>query len=259
MDRPRLSAVLITKNASAHLRECLASLAFADEIVILDSGSSDSTESIAGEFHAEFVVDADWQGFGVQKNRALELATGDWVLSIDADEIVTPELRDDILRTLAAPAFAVYAMPRLSNFCGRWMRHGGWWPDPVTRLFRRERAKFSADAVHERLVFDGECGRLQSHLLHYSYDDFEQVLEKLDRYSTLGAQQAFARGARASLAQAIARGAWAFVRTYVVKLGFLDGGAGYLLARYNAQTTYYKYVKLGLLGRKAQLRSEERR
>jgi glycosyltransferase involved in cell wall biosynthesis len=245
---PRLSAVLITRNAARHLRECLQSVAFADEIIVLDSGSSDATESIAGEFHAEFVVDRDWRGFGVQKNRALDLATGEWVLSIDADEVVPPALRAEIEAVLATPQAEAYSMPRLSSFCGHWMRHGGWWPDRITRLFRRGRARFSADVVHERLVVDGASAELREHLLHYSYHSYEDVLDKLNRYSTLGAEQAFAAGKRATPLSAWARGAWAFVRTYLLRLGFLDGVAGYLLARYNAQTTFYKYVKLWRLG-----------
>ena len=249
--KPRLSVVLITLDADRHLRECLASVAWADELVVLDGGSRDNTPAIAAEFHARFMVEEDWQGFGVQKNRALALASGDWVLSIDADEIVTPELRAEIEALLSNPAAApVYELPRLSSFCGHWMRHGGWWPDPVVRLFRRGAARFSDDAVHERLVFEGSAPRLRNHLLHHSYDDFEQALDKMNRYSTLGAQQTFRAGKRASPLDAWARGAWAFLRTYVLRLGFLDGAAGWMLARYNAQTTYYKYLKLWHLGRK---------
>lgn len=245
----RISAVLITLDAAAHLRECLESLAWCDEIVVLDGGSRDNTEAICAEFHAEFSVERDWQGFGVQKNRALELATGDWALSIDADEICTGPLRAEIERTIAEAQHDVYEIPRLSSFCGHWMRHGGWWPDPVARLFRRAQARFSDDVVHERLLFAGAPGRLHAHLLHYSYDSFEQALDKMNRYSTLGARQLFERGQRATPASAWARGAWAYVRTLILKLGLLDGGAGLMLARYNAQTTYYKYLKLWQLGR----------
>ncbi|HUP91529.1 MAG TPA: glycosyltransferase family 2 protein [Solimonas sp.] len=243
-----LSVVLITLNASKHLRECLESVAWAGEIVVLDGGSSDSTESIASEFHARFMVEPDWQGFGVQKNRALAFATGDWVLSLDADEVVTPALRAEIEAVLHAPRAEVFEMPRLSSFCGHWMRHGGWWPDPVTRLFRRGAARFSDDAVHERLLHQGAPARLGAHLLHYSYDDFEQALDKMNRYSSLGAGQAHRDGKRATPLTAWARGAWAFVRTYVLRLGLLDGSAGWMLALYNAQTTYYKYIKLWKLG-----------
>lgn len=249
--KPRLSAVLITLNAGSHLRECLASLAWADEIVVLDSGSTDNTEAICAEFRARFSVNKDWQGFGPQKNRALALATGEWVLSLDADEVCTPELRAQIEDAIAGGTAAAYEMPRLSSFCGHWMRHGGWWPDHVTRLFRLGAARFSNDAVHEHLIVDGAVSRLNAHLLHYTYDSLEQALEKMNRYSTLGAQQAFKLGKRATLPSAVLRGAWAFVRTYLLRRGFLDGAAGYQLARYNAQTTYYKYLKLAYLTRAA--------
>lgn len=241
---PTLSVIVIARNEARHIADCVRSAAFADEVIVLDSGSSDDTVDQARAAGAKVFVDADWQGFGVQKNRALALATGDWVLSLDADEIVPRALREEILATLRAPKVDVYAMPRLSSFCGHWMRHGGWWPDPVTRLFRRGAARFSDDRVHERLLHDGAPAMLRAHLKHYSYDDYEQALDKMNRYSTLGAQQAHAAGKRATLADAWLRGGWAFVRTFVLKRGFLDGRAGWLLARYNAQTTFWKYVKL---------------
>ncbi|MGH8541186.1 MAG: glycosyltransferase family 2 protein [Stenotrophobium sp.] len=246
---PHISAVLITKNAGARLHECLDSLKWAGEIVVLDSGSSDNTEAICAAFHARFSVESDWPGFGIQKNRALALATGDWVFSIDADEICTPELRAEIQDAVSRGDAEAYALPRLSNFCGHWMRHGGWWPDHVTRLFRRNAASFSDDVVHERLIVEGRTGLLKNHLLHYTYDTLDQALEKMNRYSTLGAEQAFRRGKRASLLTAWLRGGWAFLRTYFLRAGFLDGTAGYVLARYNAQGTYYKYLKLRYLGK----------
>ena len=250
MTTPRLSAVLITKNASAHLREYLAALAWADEIVVLDSGSTDDTRAICESARAHFVAAADWPGFGPQKNRAIDLARGEWILSIDADEICTPALRSAIEQAIESEApFAAYEMSRLSSFCGHFMRHGGWWPDRVTRLWPRGRARFSDDIVHERVIVDGPVGRLDAHLVHYTYDDLEQALEKANRYSTLGAQLAYKSGKRATLISAIARGAWAFVRGYILRRGFLDGAAGYQLARYNAQTTYYRYLKLAYLSR----------
>jgi glycosyltransferase involved in cell wall biosynthesis len=246
--RPRLSAVLITRDAQAHLRECLESLRFCDEIVVLDTGSSDGTRQICEQAGVKFSQVTDWPGFGPQKNRAIALASGDWVLSIDADEVCTPELRAAIEAALREPgAFAAFEMPRLSSFCGHWMRHGGWWPDRVTRLFRAGRARFSDDIVHEHLVVDGATGRLAPHLKHYTYDTLAQALQKQERYATMGAQQAFDRGARASGLIAVLRGAWAFVRTYVVRAGFLDGRAGLLLARYNARTTLLRYRKLAEL------------
>jgi glycosyltransferase involved in cell wall biosynthesis len=247
---PRLSAVLITMDAQAHLRECLGSVAWCDEIVVVDGGSRDATLAICAEFGAKLFSETDWRGFGVQKNRAIAKAGGDWIFVIDADEVCTPALRAELEAALAtAGDTAAFAMPRRSSFCGHWMRHGGWWPDHVTRVFARGLARFSDDVVHERLQVDGTVRRLLQPLLHYTYDSLEQALAKLDRYSTLGAQQAYARGRRATPLSAVLRGSWAFVRTYLLRLGLLDGWAGLMLAYYNAHGTYYRYLKLWLLGR----------
>jgi glycosyltransferase involved in cell wall biosynthesis len=194
----------------------------------------------------------DWPGFGPQKNRALDALDTDWILSIDADEIVSPELAAAIRAAIAAPDAEVYAVDRLSSFCGHWIRHSGWYPDWIPRLFKRGTARFSDDLVHERLVFDAPARRLTGKLMHYSYEDFETVLRKLDAYSTAGAQQRHAAGKRGSFGQALGRGAWAFVRTYVLRRGFLDGRAGFMIAAFNAQTVYYRFLKL------AQLATRER-
>lgn len=252
MSVPQLSVILITFNEAHNLADCLSSLqGLADEIVIVDNGSRDATLDIAAQFGARVVRTDDWPGFGPQKNRALDAATGEWVLSIDADERVTPELADEIRAVIAGNAAAAYEIPRLSWYCGRFMRHSGWYPDPVLRLFQRRRARFSDDLVHERLLPQDAVRRLQNHLLHYSFMNFSQVLEKVDRYSTASAQQMFARGRRATLLGAVVRGLWAFVRTYVLRRGFLDGPQGFALAVSNAQGTYYRYLKLWLLGRSA--------
>jgi hypothetical protein len=173
------------------------------------------------------------------------------VLSIDADERVTPQLRDEILAVVNAQdaAVAAWDMPRRSSYCGRFMAHSGWYPDRVTRLFRRGAARFSDDVVHERLLAQGAVGRLKGELLHHSYPDLETVLDKLNRYSTAGAQRMLLQGRRASVGGAVLRGLWAFVRTYLLQLGFLDGRMGFLLAVSNAEGTYYRYLKLWLLQR----------
>lgn len=248
---PKVSAVLISLNAQAHLRECLASVAWCDEIVVLDSGSTDATAAICAEFGARFCVGADWPGFGPQKNRAVALASHDWIFSIDTDEVCTPELRAQLQAAARDGAFPAYEMPRRSSFCGHFMRHGGWWPDHVTRLFRRGRARFSDSLVHERLVVDGPTGRLTTPLIHYTYDTLEQALAKAERYATVGAQQAHAAGKRSSRLEAQLRGAWAFFRTYVIRLGVLDGAPGFALAKYNAHTTRLRYLKLYALSQRA--------
>jgi glycosyltransferase involved in cell wall biosynthesis len=244
--RPTLSAIVITRNEAHNLHDCLQSMhGLVDEIVVVDSQSTDATVVIAQEHGATVAQPADWPGFGPQKNRALDMATCDWVLSIDADERVTPELADEIKLVLqTGHAHVAYKVPRLSSYCGKFIHHAGWQPDYVLRLFKRGTAKFSDDLVHERVVSDQKVVALQNHLLHYSYLNFSQVLSKVDAYSSASAKQAFARGKRSSVAGALGHGAWAFFRTYVIRRGFLDGAHGLALSISNAETSYYKYLKL---------------
>jgi glycosyltransferase involved in cell wall biosynthesis len=245
---PELSVILITRNEAANLRDCLASVVWADEIVVVDYASSDGTPTSARELGARVIETTDWPGFGPQKNRALANVTGDWVLAIDADERVTPELRVEIEQAIARGDCVAYVIPRLSSYCGRFMRHSGWWPDPVRRLFKRGRARFSEDRIHERLVVEGMVGTLSAPLLHYSFRDLEQVLAKVNHYSTESARMLQAQGRRAGLGTAISHGLWAFLRTYLFQLGFLDGREGFMLAVSNAEGSYYRYLKLMYLG-----------
>jgi glycosyltransferase involved in cell wall biosynthesis len=243
----RLSVILIVKDEEKNIRACLDSVRWADEIVVVDSGSTDATVEIARSY-ANKVVVRDWPGYGPQKNRALDLAQAEWVLSLDADERVSDELRAEIVSRLESqPPEAAFAIARRSNYCGRFMRHGGWWPDYVVRLFKRNQGRFSDDLVHEQVVVDGPVGRLESALIHYSYTDLEEVLDKLNRYSTAGARALQQRGKQASLLTAIGHGVWTFLRTYVLRLGFLDGREGFMLAVSNAEVSYYRYLKLALL------------
>lgn len=241
---PRLSVVIITKNAAAHITRCLTSVSWADEIIILDSGSVDDTLARARIFTDKIFTNTDWQGFGVQKNRALSYAQGDWVLSLDADEEVTPALKQEIFHALTQ-SHAAFRIPRQSCYCGRWMKHSGWSPDYVLRLFQRDAARFSDDLVHEQLLLlTGTQGTLNTPLLHYSFSSLEEVLAKVDTYSTASAQMRFQRGKRGSLRQAIVHGLWSFFRTYILHAGFLDGREGFMLAVSNAEGTYYRYLKL---------------
>lgn len=242
-----LSVIVITKNESHNIKACLLSAAFADEIVVLDSGSTDDTVEIARSMGARVSFSADWQGFGIQKNRALALASSEWVLSLDADERISDKLQAEIRATLAAPTFDVYSLPRLSSYCGQYMHHSGWYPDRVTRLFLRNSAGFSNDLVHEKVVTPCKIGALSAVLLHESFRDFEMVLDKVNRYSSAGAQRLLAKGASSSPAKAVGHGLWAFFRTYFLRLGFLDGRMGLVLALSNAEGTYYRYLKLWLL------------
>lgn len=245
----KLSVIIITQNESARIRRALDSVAWADEVVVVDSGSTDGTVALCRAAGAQ-VHEMDWPGFGPQKNRALGFATGDWVLSLDADEVVPPELRDEIQQAIAGPgAFTAYRIPRLSSFLGRPMRHSGWWPDHVCRLFRRGEARFTDALVHERLETTGPVGTLRNPLHHASVVTLDDSIDKMNRYSTDGARMLHEQGRRGSLAAALARGFWTFLRTYFLQAGFLDGREGLMLAIANAQGSYYRQAKLALLSR----------
>lgn len=249
-EHPSLSAIVITKNEEAVIKRCLDSVQWADEIIVVDSGSTDRTMEIAQQLHARAVVTPDWPGPGPQRNRAIAHATKDWILALDADEWVSPQLRDEILAVLRAPGPHVgYRLPRLSSYCGRRMRHGGWWPDYVSRLFKRGSARFGGGIVHDHLVSDGPLGKLRNPLLHEAITDLDDMLLKLNSYSSWGAQSLHERGRRAGLATALGHGAWTFLRTYLLRAGFLDGREGFMLAVSNAEGAYYKYLKLMLMGR----------
>jgi glycosyltransferase involved in cell wall biosynthesis len=245
----RLSAIVITKDEAANIGDCLDSLAFCDERIVVDCGSGDGTLMIAKQKGAR-VGFHEWTGFGAQKNYALSLARGDWVLSLDADERVTPELQQAILAALDDGKADGYEFPRRSSFCGQVMRHSGWFPDRVLRLFRRGKARFSDDVVHERVVCDGPVKRLKAPLMHYPVRRIEDAIRRMDSYSTLGGEQLAASGKPASIFKGVTHGTFAFLRTYVLRFGFLDGAAGFLLAVANAEGTYYRYVKAWLASRR---------
>lgn len=247
----KLSVIIITKDEAANIRPCFESVAWAHEIIVVDSGSSDGTAEVCKNLGAR-VYTHDWPGFGAQKNRALGYATHDWVFSIDADERVTPELRTAIESVLRGEsvACAAYRVSRLSSYCGRFMRHSGWYPDPIVRLFRRGAARFSDDLVHEQLLVEGRIGELGGELLHYAFTDAEEVLKKVNHYSSAGAAMMQRRGRQTTLAGAVLRGLWSFFRTYFLRAGFLDGREGFMLAVSNAEGTYYRYLKLMLLNKK---------
>ena len=242
-----LSVVIITKNEAHNIGDCLASVAFAQQWIIVDSGSTDGTVGIARAAGATVIETTDWPGFGPQKSRALAAATGDWILSIDADERISDTLREQIRAAIANADHAAYEIARLSSFCGRFIRHGGWYPDRVLRLFRRGAARFSDHLVHERVIADAPPGRLTAPIIHYSYRDDEDCLRKLAQYSTLGAAQAFTAGKRCGFGSVLGHAVAAFLRSYLFKSGFLDGRAGLMVALYAADTTYHKYFKLMLL------------
>lgn len=239
-----ISVIIITKNEAEEIRACLESVAWADEVIVLDSGSTDGTVAICKELGAQVHLSDNWPGFGPQKNRALGYATKDWVLSLDADERVTPELRAQLIGAMAEARYNGYHIPRISQFCGTFIRHSGWYPDYVLRLFRRGAGRFSGDLVHEKVLLDGNAGRLSSPLLHYSYRTADDVERKVAHYAASAARQMYAAGKKVTWLDAPLRGSWAFLRTYLLRLGILDGRAGLAIARMNARTTYLKYRQL---------------
>jgi glycosyltransferase involved in cell wall biosynthesis len=247
----KLSVIVITRDEAAHIVGCLESVDFADEFIVVDSGSRDNTIELARAMGATVEQTGDWPGFGPQKNRALALAQGEWVLSIDADERVTPELAAEIQRVIAldTPDCDGYEIARLSDFCGRFIRHSGWWPDRVLRLFRRDSGRFSDAVVHEKVVLKPgrTLGRLHGHFLHYPYPDLDSLILKSNRYSSDAAAMMYARGKRAGVFGALGHGLWTFIRIYVIRRGFLDGRHGLVLAVTAAAGSFFRYAKLMFL------------
>lgn len=247
-----LSVIIITKDEAANIEACLASVAFAQQVIVLDSGSTDATTQIARSKGADVHCVDDWQGFGRQKNRALSFATGEWVLSVDADERVSEELAGEIQKIVASSKSVAFEIPRLTQFCGRWIHHCGWTPDHVLRLFRRGTARFSDDLVHERVLLepDVKIERLEFPLLHFSYPTPTHYWRKLEQYSQAWAQQRFAKGQRCSMQRAALAGLVAFVRSYFFRLGFLDGSMGFAVCTMQAQAAFGKYFALFCLNQK---------
>jgi len=241
MTAPRLSVVVITYNEEERIRACLESVAWADELVVVDAGSEDKTVTLARELTDRVVV-RPWPGFAAQKNFGIAQAQGVWVLSLDADETVSPALRAEIEAILAAggPADG-YAIPRRNLFWGRWVRHGGLYPDWQVRLFRRDRGRFAERRVHESVVVEGVLGRLGAPLEHRSYRDLADFVARAERYSTLAAEEWLARGRPVRpLTDMVARPLGRFLGMYVLRAGFLDGWRGFLLAVLYA---YYVFIR----------------
>jgi glycosyltransferase involved in cell wall biosynthesis len=241
--RPPLSAVLITRDAAASIAECLASVAFCDEILVVDSGSRDATSEIARTQGAR-VIHQDWLGYGPQKQFAVEQAAHDWVLCVDADERVTSKLRASILAVLSEPTCDAYRFPRCNRFMGRYLRHGEGYPDWSLRLFDRRHARWSDDAVHEKVITDGPVGTLAGDLLHDSAETLASYLAKQDRYTTLAAEAALADGRRASLVRQLLSPLVRFIKFYFLRLGFLDGWPGLVHILIGCRNSHDKYAKM---------------
>ena len=241
--RAGVSAVLITRNAAAVLDSCLESLGFADEILVVDSASSDATHEIAAR-HGARVVQKEWLGFGRQKQFAVDQARHDWVLCIDADERVSRELAASIRQALAAPVSPVYRMARRNRFLGKWLSHGEGYPDWSPRLFNRLNARWSDDLVHEKVLYAVTPGTLDGDLMHDSSDDLAAYLERQNRYTTLAARQAYELGRSAGVVHLLLSPVVRFFKFYVLRLGFLDGVPGLLHISIGCMNSYMKYAKL---------------
>lgn len=241
--RQPLSVAIITLNAVSQLAECLASAAFADEIVVVDSGSTDGTIALAEGAGAR-VIRQDWLGYGPQKQFAVEQAKHDWVLCLDADERVTPELRASIEQALAAPRHAAYRFPRCNRFLGRYLRHGEGYPDWSLRLFDRRTARWSDDPVHEKVVAQSEVGVLAGDLLHDSAETLASYLAKQNRYTTLAAEAALAAGKRAGFAKLFFSPLVRFIKFYLLRQGFRDGLPGLIHIAIGCSNSFIKYAKM---------------
>ncbi|MCF6764719.1 glycosyltransferase family 2 protein [Thiotrichales bacterium 19S3-7] len=245
-----LSVIIIVKNEQSNIRRLLSSIQWADEIIIVDSGSTDQTLTIAKEFTDTIYFQA-WLGYGKQKQFALSKATKQWVISLDADEEVTNALSEEI-QTICQndQSINAYKLIRKSFFGPKMIKHGDWKDDAPIRLFKRQKGRFSDDIVHESILVDGQIDQLQQPLYHYTYNQVSDAIAKANEYSTLGAQKLYKKAKTSSITKATIKGIWSFVRSYFIKLGFLDGKEGFVLAGCIALATYLKYVKLNELNRK---------
>lgn len=243
MSTPTFSVIVITKNEAQNIEACLQSVAWADEIVVVDSGSSDATVELCRRYTDKILV-TDWPGYGAQKQRALDMATGEWVLSLDADERVTPELQAEIVARVPHSEYAAFEIAFSSEYCKKTIRFGDWWNDRQAVLFRRSQGHFVPLVVHERIEIQGKIGRLKGKIHHLAFPDLQTVLRKMNDYSSWGAEQKKAQGKTGGLGKALGHGLWAFIRGYILRLGFLDGREGFLLAVSNAEGAYYRYMKL---------------
>lgn len=249
-DHSRLSACIIAMNEADRIGDCLASLEFCDEIVVVDSHSTDATRKIAASAGAR-VIERDWPGHVAQKEFAIRAAENDWVLCVDADERVSPELREEIVavRDSGFAGHAGWRFPRLSSYLGRPVRYGTWYPDLQLRLFDRRRGRWGGHDPHDRVELEGPVGRLRGDLIHHPYRSIGEHLRTIDRYSTLSAEGMYARGRRASVLDLVTRPAVRFLGFYFLRRGFVGGWRGYLLACLHAHNGLMKYAKLFALER----------
>jgi glycosyltransferase involved in cell wall biosynthesis len=251
---PKLSVTVITKDEAADIDAALASVAWADEIVVVDSRSSDDTVALAKR-HTDRVVVRDWPGYIDQKNYAASIASHDWILSLDADERVTPPLADEIRRVVSEePRAAAFRIPRVTWHLGRWVRTTDWYPDYQTRLYDRRAAQWTGKYVHEAVAVRGETGQLRGELQHYAYRDVADHLETIDRYTTYAARQMFEGGRRAGVFDLAGHPPLAFLRNYIARGGIRDGVPGFIISALNSYYVFLKFAKLWELQHRSKLK-----
>ena len=235
MRKNMLSVVILTKNSEKYLEEVLRSVTFADEVIIYDNDSIDNTLEIAKKFkNTKIFIDKTWEGFGRQKQKAVNKAKNRWVFVLDSDEVITEKLKEEILQTIKTPKYEAYFVARLNNFFGKWMRHTGLFPDYSIRLFDKTKANFNERKVHES-VETKNVGYLKNYFLHYAYESIEEFIEKQNKYSSTGAKP--------NKLKAIFSPYWTFFKLYFLKLGFLDGWNGFIVSKLYAEYTFWKYIK----------------
>src|SRR5580693_5552346 len=243
----KISAAIITYNEERNIPRSLESLRCCDEVVVVDSGSTDRTVELATKLGAR-VIDSNWRGYAGQKNYASSQCENDWILSLDADEALSEALEGEIWTLKKqGPTYDAYTVPRLAQYLGRWILHGGWYPDRKVRLYDRRKAKWVGDFVHESVKVDGRVGHLEANLLHFTCDSLSEHLRTLDRYTTLAAQELAARKVKVPLWRVILDPAWTFTKTYFFQRGFLDGLEGLIIAYMAAFYTFLKYSKARIM------------
>lgn len=239
-----LSVITITYNEEKNIRDCLESVKWADEVIVVDSFSTDKTMDICGKY-TDKIYKEEWKGYANQKNSAIGKTKGDWILSIDADERVTSSLKEEIFNTLSdSNKKDGYFIPRKNFFCGRWIKHCGWYPDYTMRLFRKDKGHFTPREVHESAVVSGTTDYLKNPIEHHTYKSLSDFLQRMDKYSTLSAQEYFHKGKKIPLFQLIFGSFFTFTKMYVIRMGFLDGYYGLLLSVLYSYYTFFKYAKL---------------
>jgi glycosyltransferase involved in cell wall biosynthesis len=235
MKSEKLSVIILTKDSEKYLEKVLKSVEFADEVIVYDNRSEDKTLEIAKKFkNTKIFVDENWEGFGRQKQKAVNKASNKWVFVLDSDEVFTNELKNEVLEILKNPSFDAYKVARLNNFFGKWIRHSGLFPDYSIRLFNKEKCKFNDREVHESVECDN-VGELKNYFLHYAYENIEEFIDKQNRYSSIGAKP--------NKIKAIFSPYWTFFKIYFLKFGFLDGWMGFVIARLYSEYTFWKYIK----------------